>query len=145
MKNTYVLMLILLSLSLTGFSQIDKILGKWKTIDEKDGSEQSIIYIYKATNGKYYGKIEKLFKYSDKLCTECQGANKDKPILGMIIINEMELKDNELRNGTILDPNNGKVYNCNISYDAKTKSLKVKGFLDKAGWLGKTKTWFRAE
>ena len=72
-------------------------------------------------------------------------ANKDKPILGMIIINEMELKDNELRNGTILDPNNGKVYNCNISYDAKTKSLKVKGFLDKAGWLGKTKTWFRAE
>jgi hypothetical protein len=58
MKNTYVLMLILLSLSLTGFSQIDKILGKWKTIDEKDGSEQSIIYIYKATNGKYYGKIE---------------------------------------------------------------------------------------
>ncbi|MGI6292459.1 MAG: hypothetical protein ACOXZH_08590 [Bacteroidales bacterium] len=43
MKNTYVLMLILLSLSLTGFSQIDKILGKWKTIDEKDGSEQSII------------------------------------------------------------------------------------------------------
>ena len=79
MKNTYVLMLILLSLSLTGFSQIDKILGKWKTIDEKDGSEQSIIYIYKATNGKYYGKIEKLFKYSDKLCTECQVQIKTNP------------------------------------------------------------------
>ncbi len=145
MKRTYLLILILSIFSLNGFSQIDNILGKWKTIDDEDGSAKSIVYIYKATNGKYYGKIEKLFKDPDKLCTKCQGNNKNKPILGMIIINGMELKNDELTNGTILDPNNGKVYNCNISYDYKTKHLKVRGSLDKAGWLGRNQTWIRVD
>ena len=61
----------------------------------------------------------------------------------MIIINSMELKGNELTNGTILDPNNGKVYYCTISYDATSKNLKVRGFLDKKGWIGRSQTWIK--
>ena len=38
--------------SLSGFSQAEKIVGKWKTIDDKDGSEKSIVSIFKATNGE---------------------------------------------------------------------------------------------
>ncbi|MDD3281456.1 MAG: DUF2147 domain-containing protein [Bacteroidales bacterium] len=143
MKKTCILILTLVAFTLSGFSQIDKIVGKWKTIDDEDGTAKSIVYIYKATNGKYYGKIEKLFKDADKLCAKCEGSNKDKPIVGMIIINGMVLKDNELTNGTILDPNNGKVYYCTISYDEKTKKLKVRGSLDKGGWIGRNQTWIR--
>lgn len=143
MKKRCILILTLVAFTLSGFSQIDKIVGKWKTIDDEDGTAKSIVYIYKATNGKYYGKIEKLFKDPDKLCTKCEGSNKNKPILGMIIINGMELKSDELTNGTILDPNNGKVYYCTISYDAKTKNLKVRGSLDKGGWIGRNQTWIR--
>ena len=143
MKKAHFLMLILLSFSLTGFSQADKIVGKWKTIDDETGSAKSIVRIYKSPNGKYYGKIEKLFKQPDKLCVECEGANKDKPMLGMVIINGMELQNNELRNGTILDPKNGEVYYCSITYDAKTKNLNVRGSLDKSGWIGRNQTWLR--
>ena len=143
MKKTYFVLFALIAFTMSGFSQIDKIVGKWKTIDDEDGSAKSIVYIYKATNGKYYGRIEKLFKDPEAKCTKCEGANHNKPILGMIIINSMELKGNELTNGTILDPNNGKVYYCTISYDATSKNLKVRGSLDKKGWIGRSQTWIK--
>ncbi|HOS15780.1 MAG TPA: DUF2147 domain-containing protein [Bacteroidales bacterium] len=143
MKKTYFVLFALIAFTMSGFSQIDKIVGKWKTIDDEDGSAKSIVYIYKATNGKYYGKIEKLFKDPEAKCTKCEGANYNKPITGMIIINGMELKANELINGTILDPNNGKVYYCSISYDAASKNLKVRGSLDKKGWIGRSQTWIK--
>lgn len=143
MKKTCILIFALVAFSLSGFSQIDKIVGKWKTIDDEDGTAKSIVYIYKATNGKYYGKIEKLFKNPEKLCEKCEGTNHNKPILGMVIVNGMELKEGELVGGTILDPNNGKVYYCSMTYDATTTNLKLRGSLDKRGWIGRTQTWIK--
>lgn len=133
----------MMTFGMMSYGQTDQILGKWKTIDDGDGSAKSIIYIFKATNGKYYGRIEHLFKEPDKKCTECVGANKDKPILGMLVLNEMIEKNGALTGGTILDPNNGKVYRCNISYDAKTGNLNVRGSLDKGGFIGRTQTWIK--
>ena len=131
--------------SLYGFAQADKIVGKWKTIDDKDGSEKSIVIIYKAANGKFYGKIEKLFKEPEKICTECQGTDKNKPVLGMVIINEMTEKEGKLTGGTIMDPKNGKVYKCNISLEKDTEKLIVRGSLDKFGLLGRSQTWIKVK
>lgn len=133
-----------LVLSVSMMAQIDKIVGRWKTIDDNDGTAKSIVYIFKATNGKYYGKIEKLFQHPDKLCTECQGANKNKPELGLIIINNMMEKDGKLAGGTILDPANGKVYHCHIYLNSNDPNkLEVRGSLDSMGWLGRSQTWLR--
>lgn len=142
MKTLFTIALFI-AFSVTGFAQADKIVGKWKTIDDKDGSAKSIVYIFKATNGMYYGKIEKLFKEPEKLCTECEGANKNKPELGMMVINNMVEKEGKLTGGTILDPKNGKVYRCNLSIDRKTNNLDVRGSLDKGGWIGRSQTWIR--
>ena len=136
---------LLIAFSMVGFAQADKIVGKWKTIDDKDGSEKSIVLIFKATNGKYYGKIEKLFKEPEKLCTECEGANKNQPILGMMIINNLAEKEGKLTGGTILDPKNGKVYKCNISLEKGGEKLSVRGSLDKNGWIGRSQTWIRVK
>jgi uncharacterized protein (DUF2147 family) len=130
-------------LTMSAFSQVDKIVGKWKTIDDADGSTKSIVSIFKSKNGKYYGKVEKLFKDTEKKCTECEGTNKGKPILGMMVINGMIEKEGTLTGGTILDPNNGKVYRCNISIDSKTGKLSVRGSLDKMGIIGRSQTWIR--
>jgi uncharacterized protein (DUF2147 family) len=136
---------LLLVLNITGYAQADKIAGRWKTIDDKDGTAKSIVYIFKATNGKYYGKIEKMFKDSEKLCIECEGANKNQPILGMTIINNLIEKDNKLTGGTIVDPKNGKVYKCNLSLENGTDKLNVRGSLDKGGWIGRSQTWLRVK
>ena len=143
--KTLLTTVLLISFWMLGFAQADKIVGKWKTIDDKDGSEKSIVNIFKATNGKYYGKIEKLFKEQEKLCTECEGANKNQPILGMMIINNLIEKDCKLTGGTILDPKNGKVYKCNISIEKGGDKLNVRGSLDKGGWIGRSQTWLRAK
>ena len=132
-----------LLLATTTFAQTDKMLGKWKTIDDADGSVKSVVHLFKATNGKIYGKVEKLMKNPHRKCTECTGANKDKPIEGMLIINGMMEKEGTLTGGTILDPANGKIYICTISYNAKDDKLEVRGSLDKKGWIGRTQTWIR--
>ena len=145
MKKIFISFAFFFAFSMSGFAQADKIVGKWKTIDDKDGSEKSIVLIFKSTNGKYYGTIEKIFKDPDGICTECEGVNKNKPNLGLRIINNLVEVDGKLTSGTILDPNNGKVYKCNISFDSKTGHLNVRGSLDSGGWIGRSQTWIRAK
>ncbi|MEI7503225.1 MAG: DUF2147 domain-containing protein [Paludibacter sp.] len=145
MKKSLFTFALLIAFGLTGFAQASKIVGKWKTIDDKDGSTKSIVLIFKATNGKYYGKIEKLFKDPEKLCTECEGANKNQPILGMMIINNLVEKESKLAGGTILDPKNGKVYNCSIALDSDPDKLILRGSLDKFGLIGRSQTWIRSK
>ncbi len=145
MKKVLFALVIMLSFCFSGFAQVNKIVGKWKTIDDKDGSTKSIVFVFKATNGKYYGKIEKLFKDPEKLCAECDGLNKNKPIAGMMIINDLVEKDGKLTGGTILDPKTGKVYKCNMSINADTDNLVVRGSLDRGGFIGRSQTWVRVK
>jgi len=131
--------------SFSAFSQVSNIVGTWKTIDDKTGEEKSLVRIYKATNGKYYGKIEKLFKNPDGKCVNCKDENKDKPILGMVIITDMKENGDELDGGSILDPASGKKYYLTITYDNKSEKLKLRGSLDKRGWVGRNQFWVKAE
>ena len=126
------------------FSQVSNIIGSWKTIDDATGEAKSIVRIYKGTDGKYYGKIEKLFQNPDGKCDKCKGENKDKPILGMVIITDMKEKGDKLDGGTILDPANGEKYYATISYE-KDGRLKLRGSLDKLGMLGRNQFWVKAE
>ena len=137
------LFLSVLFCSFSAFSQVSNIVGSWTTIDDKTGEAKSIVRIYKATNGKYYGKIEKLFKDVDKKCTLCKDDNKDKPILGMVIITDMKEKGDKLDNGFILDPANGEKYYVTISYEKDSGKLKLRGSLDKFGMLGRNQYWIK--
>ncbi|MDR0231153.1 MAG: DUF2147 domain-containing protein [Dysgonamonadaceae bacterium] len=139
------LFLALLFCSFSAFSQVSSIVGKWKTIDDKTGEEKSIVNIYKAADGKYYGKIEKLFKDPDKKCVNCKDGNKDKPILGMVIITDMKEKGDKLDGGFILDPASGDKYYVTITYDKKSEKLKLRGAIDKLGMLGRNQYWVKAE
>jgi uncharacterized protein (DUF2147 family) len=145
MKQVLFTFALLMTICISGNAQGSKIAGKWKTIDDKDGSAKSIVYIFKAANGKYYGKIEKMFKESGKRCTECKETNRNQPVLGMMIISDLIDKDNKLTGGTILDPKNGKIYKCNLSLVGDGDKLNVRGSLDKSGWIGRSQTWIRVK
>ena len=126
------------------FSQVSSIVGSWKSIDDETGEAKSVVRIYKGTDGKYYGKIEKLFKNPDDKCDKCTGENKDKPIVGMVIITGMKVNGDKLDGGNILDPGNGKTYYASLSID-KDGRLKVRGSLDKWGVAGRSQFWVKAE
>jgi len=136
------LFLSVLFCSFSAFSQVSNIVGSWTTIDDKTGEEKSIVRIYKATNGKYYGKVEKLFKNPDGKCVNCKDDNKDKPILGMVILTDMKENGNELDGGSILDPASGKKYSATISYDKDSGKLKVRGFIG-LSLVGRNQYWIK--
>lgn len=124
------------------FMQADSIEGIWVTQDDETGKQKSEVLIYKE-NGKLFGKITKLLLPEDegKKCVNCKGENKDQPIEGMVIINDLQLDDETWEDGTILDPKSGKVYDCLIGFE-DSNTLKVRGYLG-FSLLGRTQIWKR--
>jgi len=128
----------------TGFpaGAADPIVGKWKTVDDKTGKVVSEVDVYDQ-GGKIFGKIVGLTEPNDaqgkpKTCTKCKGADKDKPIIGLLIIKDLAASGDRFKGGTILDPEDGKVYKAEVwTEDGK---LKVRGYL---GVFFKTQTWLK--
>jgi uncharacterized protein (DUF2147 family) len=116
-------------------------LGEWVTIDDASGEKKSVVNIYQADNGMYYGQIVTLFEDSDALCTECKDADYNQPIVGLTIVRDMQLVEGELRGGKVLDPANGKLYYAKIYLEKG--NLILRGSLDKRGLLGRSQTWHR--
>lgn len=139
MKRTLFFAVTLFS-SVTLFAQ-NPLLGEWITVDDATGEQKSIVRIYQADNGKYYGTIIQLLEENGEtaVCTECTGEDHNKPIVGLTIIRDMQLKDNELRGGKVLDPDNGKFYYAKVYL--KDGKLILRGSLDKAGLLGRSQIW----
>jgi uncharacterized protein (DUF2147 family) len=135
----FLLMIVCFSFS----ANAQQLVGKWKTIDDETGKAKSIIQIYEQ-NGKYYGKIIELLLPEDKgkLCDKCSGNNKNKPIEGMVIMEEMSKDGDSFSGGKIMDPKSGKTYKCSIEFDGKD-ALKVRGFIG-ISLIGRTQTWKRA-
>jgi uncharacterized protein (DUF2147 family) len=137
--------LVALVVSLAG--QISSPVGKWKTIDDETGKPKSVVILWEE-NGILYGKIERLFRTPEEeqnpLCDECKGENKDKPIIGMTILEGLTIKNEVWSGGTILDPNNGKVYKCKIELIESGKRMKLRGFIG-FSLLGRTQFWERIE
>jgi len=142
MKKTLLLLAAVLMSMLPMGAQVQQILGDWNQVDDKSGDTWSVIRIYKATDGKYYGKIAKMLVGGpDEKCVECTGADKDKPLEGLVIIRGFEEKDGQLVGGRVLDPESGKFYYGKIYL--KNGNLVLRGSIDKAGILGRSQTWKR--
>ena len=118
------------------------ITGKWKTIDDETGKEKSVVEIYKK-GAKYFGKVISIVnpKKRDKNCEKCTDYRKEKPVLGMEIIKNLEQDDDEFENGTILDPENGKIYDCKIWLE-NDNTLNVRGYV---GFFYRTQEWIRVK
>lgn len=143
MKKYNVLLAFIL-LSLTAFGQVEQIVGRWKTVDDKTGDNFAYVEIYQASNGLYYGKIAKmLVGPANLVCDQCEGEDHNKPLEGLVIVRDMKAIDGELREGRVLDPESGKFYYGKIYLNEGR--LILRGSLDKRGWFGRNQTWLRAD
>jgi uncharacterized protein (DUF2147 family) len=117
-------------------------LGKWKTIDDETGKEKAIVEIFEK-QGKIFGKIIAILEeeHRHRKCENCQGEDKNKPILGMSIIRGMKKNNAIYEGGNIIDPKNGKSYSCKISLDGKDKLI-VRGYIG-ISLFGRSQTWVR--
>lgn len=138
------LIFLLLLLPFGAHAQIDSITRNWTMVSRKTNENQALIRIFRAADGLYYGKIEKMYKHVDAHCDKCEGKDKGKPLLGMMIIRGMKAENGILKEGYVLDPLSGKKYYGTISYDTKTEKLKLRGSLDKRGVLGMCLYWIKS-
>ncbi|MFK5981982.1 MAG: DUF2147 domain-containing protein [Flavobacteriaceae bacterium] len=137
MKNIVFVLLLVIGV----FTNAQSIIGEWETFDDKTGDKLSIVEIYKSNN-KYFGKITKLYEDpSDLVCDKCEDENKNKPIIGLVVLQNLGIDDDEYNNGTILDPNNGETYKCYIELINDNK-LKLRGYIG-ISLIGRTQYWQR--
>ena len=136
------LTIILLACLISSFVGAQSIFGKWKTIDPVTGNDESIIEVYKK-DGKAYAKVIAIINEADrdKTCINCKGKNKNKPILGLDILDGLKENGDEWSGGKILDPKNGKYYKCYIKL-TEENTLKLRGYIG-ISLLGRTEYWYR--
>ena len=136
--------LLFIALSIAGLNmQAQDVVGIWKTIDDTDNVEKSHIEIYQE-NGKLYGKVIKLLEGATMThCTECTGPRKDRPIIDMVILSDLERDGEYYTGGEIFDPAKCKSYSCNIKLENSDK-LYVRGYIGYS-MFGRTQYWYRVQ
>lgn len=124
----------------------DKTKGYWLT--EKGTSQ---VYIYKAKDGSYYGKLCWLDEPNENGAPKKDVENPDtklkkRPLLDLLLLKsfEFDTKDKEWENGKIYDPESGKTYDCYMWFeDGNYDKLKIKGFVMGMRFMGRETTWSR--
>jgi uncharacterized protein (DUF2147 family) len=131
-----------LLLSLFLLLQTPSVEGTWVNIDDETGQAKSEIELY-VEQGKLYGRVLRLLLPEDqgKKCVNCKGSDKNKPIEGLLIVRGLSRDDAAWTDGKIMDPANGKSYDCTIRLE-DPNTLNVRGFLG-FSFLGRTQVWKR--
>jgi uncharacterized protein (DUF2147 family) len=119
-------------------------LGRWRTVDDNTGKPRSIVEVYDAGTGTINARVLRVLDPGkpDPVCDKCEGTRRGKPVVGMVIAWNLRPKGARLEGGSILDPDNGKVYSVRMTPVAGGEKLEVRGFLGVA-WLGRTQAWLR--
>jgi uncharacterized protein (DUF2147 family) len=131
-------------------SEAKTIVGTWISVDHNTGEDRSLIKIYKAKNGLYYGKIVKLLFdpgiEGKILCIRCpkDDYRYNQPIIGLVVITRLKANSDLTAavKGKVLDPESGAIVDCQIELADNGQKLKVRGYW-KVPAVGVTQTWKR--
>jgi uncharacterized protein (DUF2147 family) len=139
-KNLFSFLVLVLSTSFI-YGQADKVTGIWLT--EKKGSQ---VKVFKATDGKYYGKVEWLEDDKDRLDVNNPDENlKTKKVWEMLILKGFQYNESKKQweGGTIYDPDNGKTYTAFMWFEEDINLLHIKGYVMGMKFLGRQTLWTR--
>jgi uncharacterized protein (DUF2147 family) len=134
------------STSLLAVGRTPTAAGLWEKFDSSGKPEAEFRII--DCNGLYQGKIVKIFPRPGEnpptlRCTQCEGEQKNAPVVGLTFIKGMQRERLQYRDGTILDPRDGTVYDAQMELSPDGQSLSVRGYLA-IPLLGQTEVWHRA-
>ena len=130
-------LLLCLLFAIASFAQ--DISGRWTTIDDNTGAKRSVVEIT-VVNGIATGHIVDIHDKTklEKVCDKCTDDRNGQRILGLPIIRNMQKDGNEWEDGTNLDPENGKVYDCKMWLE--DGKLMVRGYV---AFFYRTQVWVR--
>lgn len=121
--------------------------GLWRNIDDETGKPRALIRIVER-DGEFSGRIERLFpepgENANPVCDRCEGALRNKPVIGMEIMGGLHAAGNDFDGGYIVDPKNGKKYNCKLTLAEGGRAMNVRGYIGMP-WIGRTQRWIRQD
>ena len=137
--------LVLAALSLPALAQMTPA-GLWRSIDDNSGEAKAEISIKDNGKGGLNGVVERslLKTSSEPNCSLCTDDRKDKPKVGMEIIRGAVKSASEdiWEGGTIIDPENGKVYKLRLTPIEGGEKLQVRGYI---GPFYRNQLWQRVQ
>ncbi|MDR3337100.1 MAG: DUF2147 domain-containing protein [Treponema sp.] len=132
----------------------DPVEGFWISVDEKTSKVTAGWEIYQQ-GGKLYGKILSIAGFSqDEIASKCKESYRNFPVAGKV--NQMKVigppwiyglspeKGGQWSGGTVIDPNDGNMYGCKITFHPadggkyKTDTLEMRGTI---GPFGRSQFW----
>ncbi len=120
--------------------------GLWRSIDDNTGEAKAEISIKDTGKGGLNGVVERSLVKStgEPNCSLCTDDRKDKPKVGMEIIRGAVKAASEdiWEGGTIIDPENGKVYKLRLTPIEGGKKLQVRGYI---GPFYRNQLWQRVQ
>ena len=129
--------------ALTLFDLAQQVRESVNQIDPDTGRAKSIVEISRTGNGALNGRIVELLNPSrpNPTCDKCSDDRKNKPITGMEIIRGMKASGGgKYAGGTILKPDEGKVYKSKMALVEGGQKLEVSGCI---AFICKSQTWLR--
>ena len=121
--------------------------GRWMTFDADTGLKRSIVEIAHDESG-YKGHIVEVYVEPDEppdpICDVCRGTQHGQKIRGLEILILRPGTNGAGYAGTILDPEEGRVYKCVASISADGSRLVIRGYVGIPA-LGRSVTWQRIE
>jgi uncharacterized protein (DUF2147 family) len=141
-----VLSVALLAAASAGFASPTPV-GLWQSVDDDSGQARSWIRIV-AVGRTYAGRIERVLDADTQpsdVCDACRDDRHRQPIVGLEIIRNAQPSPKDslvFEGGTILDPEDGKLYRLELRLEAGGLRLRVRGYW---GPFYRTQTWLRLE
>lgn len=121
--------------------------GLWRNIDDKTGQPRALVRVTES-QGTLQGRIERVFpapgESPDPKCVKCEGANRNAPVVGLLIMTELRKTGDEYADGQILDPDSGSTYRSRVRLLENGQKLSVRGYIGIPA-LGRTQVWIREE
>ena len=144
MKHTLIAAALLGTLQLAS-AQMSPV-GLWRSIDDASGQPKAEISIRDNGRGGLNGKVERSLQAPSPqpLCDLCEDDRKGQPKIGLEIIRDARKagSDPVWEGGTILDPENGKVYKLRLAPVEGGTRLQVRGYI---GPFYRTQVWQRVQ
>lgn len=143
---------LLLSSGLALAADYSSPVGTWKTIDDETGKPRSIIEITDH-DGELQAVVKQVLNATPEeiardgnppKCTQCDGARKDQPIIGMTIMWGVRKDGQVWDGGHILDPAKGSTYKVKLALLDHGQKLDVHGYIGFA-LLGRSQIWLRED
>jgi uncharacterized protein (DUF2147 family) len=121
--------------------------GLWRSIDDSTGQARAEIAIKDNGQGALNGRVERSLQTApspEPNCNLCTDDRKGQPKIGLEIIRDAKKSAGEAiwEGGTILDPENGKVYKLRLTPQDGGKTLQVRGYI---GPFYRTQVWQRVQ